>query len=77
MTEEEMQADIEKSYEHGLPDYLRDDLDNYKKAVEENRKIDACFLWGSFTAASTQLRSATALTFNWSCRDKCSSSKLF
>lgn len=46
MTEKEMQAEIEESYEHGLPDYLQDDLDNYKKAVEENRKIDACFLWG-------------------------------
>ena len=33
MTEEEMQAEIKESYEHGLPDYLRDGLDNYKKAV--------------------------------------------
>lgn len=33
MTEEEMQAEIEESYEHGLPDYLRDDLDNYKLSL--------------------------------------------
>lgn len=55
MTDEERQAEIEESYEYGLPEYLQKDLDDYKKALEENREIDACFLWselyGSINAA--------------------------
>lgn len=55
MTDEERQAEIEEAYEHGLPEYLQKDLDDYKKALEEDRKIDVCFLWcelyGSINAA--------------------------
>lgn len=38
-------AERERSYEHGLPDYLRHDLDAYKKGLKDNSAILDC-LWG-------------------------------
>ena len=35
----------EQSYECGLPDYLQNDLDAYKKALKENSSLIDCF-WG-------------------------------
>lgn len=36
---------IERSWEHGLPQYLQDDLDAYKKGLKEKSSLLDC-LWG-------------------------------
>ncbi len=36
---------IERSWEHGLPKYLQDDLDAYKKGLREKSSLLDC-LWG-------------------------------
>ena len=35
----------ERSYEYGLPEYLRHDLDAYKEALRNNSRLLDCF-WG-------------------------------
>lgn len=42
---EEFQAMREESYEHGLPQYLQNDLDAYKEALQHGSNIIDC-LWG-------------------------------
>lgn len=42
---ESEQAEYERSYEYGLPDYLQHDLDAYKKGLEEGSHLIDC-LWG-------------------------------
>ena len=36
---------IERSWEHGLPEYLQNDLDAYKKGLKEKSSLLDC-LWG-------------------------------
>lgn len=38
-------AAIERSWEHGLPEYLQNDLDAYKKGLKEKSSLLDC-LWG-------------------------------
>lgn len=38
-------ASIERSWEHGLPEYLQNDLDAYKKGLKEKSTLLDC-LWG-------------------------------
>lgn len=38
-------AAIERSWEHGLPEYLQNDLDAYKKGLREKSSLLDC-LWG-------------------------------
>ena len=38
-------AAIERSWEHGLPEYLQNDLDAYKKGLREKSSLLDCF-WG-------------------------------
>lgn len=40
-----MQTERERSYEYGLPEYLQNDLDAYKKGLEEGSNLMDC-LWG-------------------------------
>lgn len=41
-----LEADaIEKSYEYGLPQYLQDDLDNFKRALKKQSGLIDCY-WG-------------------------------
>lgn len=42
---EEFQTMREESYEHGLPQYLQNDLDAYKEALKQGSNILDC-LWG-------------------------------
>lgn len=42
---EKLQKEREASYEHGLPQYLQNDLDAYKDALENGSDIIDC-LWG-------------------------------
>lgn len=39
------QAEREKAYEHGLPEYLQHDLDAYKEGLKNNSTLLDC-LWG-------------------------------
>lgn len=41
----EFQEMREESYEHGLPEYLQNDLDAYKEALKQGSSILDC-LWG-------------------------------
>ena len=43
--EEFMQTERERSYEYGLPEYLQNDLDAYKKGLMEGSNLMDC-LWG-------------------------------
>ena len=42
---EEFQLMREESYEYGLPEYLQNDLDAYKEALEQGSSLLDC-LWG-------------------------------
>lgn len=44
------QAEIERSWEHGLPEYLQNDLDAYKKGLKEKSSLLDC-LWGELYAS--------------------------
>lgn len=48
------QLNREEVYEHGLPEYLQDDLDEYKKALVDGSNLMDCLwceLYGSINAA--------------------------
>lgn len=54
MTSEELKAMRERSYEHGLPKYLQNDLDIYKEALKKGSSLLDCYwseLYGSINAA--------------------------
>lgn len=57
-----IQAEIERSYEHGLPEYLQNDLDAYKKGLKEHSSLLDCLwgeLYGSINAAEISEGSIT------------------
>lgn len=45
LSESMERAAIERSWEHGLPGYLQNDLDAYKQGLKENSTLLDC-LWG-------------------------------
>ena len=45
MTRKQVLADMESSYEKGLPDYLQHDLDAYKDGLKAHSTLLDC-LWG-------------------------------
>ncbi len=45
ITESEINAQRERAYEYGLPDYLQHDLDEYKKGLKNHSSLIDC-LWG-------------------------------
>ena len=56
-------AAIERSWEHGLPEYLQNDLDAYKKGLEEKSSLLDCLwgeLYGSINCAEINDRSITS-----------------
>lgn len=57
-----LQAERERSFEYGLPDYLQHDLDAYKDGLKSHSGLMGLFVGQNSTAASTWRRSATALS---------------
>ena len=56
-------AAIERSWEHGLPEYLQNELDAYKKGLEEKSSLLDCLwgeLYGSINCAEINDRSITS-----------------
>ena len=45
ITESEINAQRERAYEYGLPNYLQHDLDEYKKGLKNHSSLIDC-LWG-------------------------------
>ena len=53
---------IERSWEHGLPEYLQNDLDAYKKGLKEKSSLLDCLwceLYGSINCAEINEKSIT------------------
>ena len=64
LTESEiLQAEREKAYEHGLPEYLQHDLDAYKEGLRNHSSLLDCLwgeLYGSINTAAVSEGSITA-----------------
>ncbi len=58
-----LQAEREKAYEHGLPEYLQHDLDAYKEGLRNHSSLLDCLwgeLYGSINTAAVSEGSITA-----------------
>lgn len=61
-------SEIENSWEHGLPYYLQNDLDEYKKGIKEKSSLIDCLwceLYGSINTAEISEGSITSEHANY------------